>query len=321
MELIESALRVSTPLVFAALGGVLSERVGVVNIGLEGMLLAGAFAAWTVAFHTGDPWIGLLAAAVVGILLGLLHAFAVLKLRVDAIISGVAINLLAAGLTSYLLGVMSKGTYLGGQVKALGAWLPGLAKLPVLGTLLGARTAFVPLALLAVAGVWFLVYRTRSGLQLRAVGEAPAAARAAGVVVDRARTLWLAAGGALAGIGGAYLSLEATGRFTQNASSGRGYLALAAVIFGRWHPLGAAAAVLAFGLGEALQITLQGRPVPGAVMLFQAMSAIGIQGIDWLKVATIPSEVMSALPYLLGLFALAGALGKTTPPAGLGQLD
>jgi ABC-type uncharacterized transport system permease subunit len=133
---------------------------------------------------------------------------------------------------------------------------------------------------------------------LRAVGEAPRAARAAGVGVDRLRFAWLAAGGALAGIGGAYLSLEAAGRFTENLSAGRGYLALAAVILGRWHPLGAAAAVLFFGFGEALQITLQGG------------TPFGVR---------VPSDLLTALPYLFGLLALAGALGRTRPPAGLGQ--
>ena len=299
MELIESAIRLSIPLVFAALGGVLSERVGVVNIGLEAMLLSGAFAAMAATSATGNPWIGIAAAAGCGLLLALLHAFLVLRLRVDAIISGVGLNLLAVGLTTFLL----RSVYSGGvgvQVKGPPAWLPALAKVPLLGTLLGGGTPFVPLALLAVLTVWFVIYRTRPGLQLRAVGEAPKSARAAGVSVDQVRTLWLAAGGALTGIGGAYLSLVAAGRFTENLSAGRGYLALAAVIFGRWHPLGAAVAVLFFGFGEGAEIVLQGRSLFGA---------------------PIPSELLSALPYVLGLLALAGVLGKTTPPAGIGQFD
>lgn len=299
MNLLDSALRLSIPLVFAALGGVLSERVGVVNIALEGMLLGGAFAAMAAKVATGNPWLGVLAGAGCGLALGLLHAFFVLRLRVDAIISGVGLNLLTLGLTTFLL----RAQYSGGvdvQVRGPDPWLPGLATIPILGTLLGATTPFVPLALLSVGCVWYLIYRTRSGLQLRAVGEAPRAARAAGVPVDRLRVLWLAVGAGLCGIGGAYLSLEAARRFTENLSAGRGYLALAAVIFGRWHPLGAAAAVLFFGLGEAAEIFLQGKTWFGA---------------------PIPSELLTALPYLLGLGALAGALGKTSPPAGIGQLD
>lgn len=299
MNLLDSAIRLSIPLVFAALGGVLSERVGVVNIALEGMLLAGAFAAMAVAAATGNPWLAILAGAGCSLVLGLLHALFVLRLRVDAIISGVGLNLLAVGLTTFLL----RAWYSGGldvQVRGPAPWAPGLATVPILGTLLGATTPFVPLALLAVIGTWYVLYRTRPGLQLRAVGEAPHAARAAGVSVDQLRVLWIAVGAALCGVGGAYLSLEAARRFTENLSAGRGYLALAAVIFGRWHPIGAAAAVLFFALGEATEIALQGKQLYGA---------------------TIPSELLTALPYVFGLLALAGALGKTTPPAGIGKLD
>jgi general nucleoside transport system permease protein len=300
MELLESALRLSIPLLFAALGGVLSERVGVINIALEGMLLGGAFAAMAAASATGQPWAGVAGAALCGFALALIHSLMVLRLRVDAVISGVGINLFALGMTTFLLrSVFSQGG-VGVQVHGPSPWLPALKDVPVVRMLLGSVTPFVPLAVLATLAVWFLVYRTRSGLQLRAVGEAPRAARAAGVAVDRVRILWVAAGGALAGIGGAYLSLEAAGRFTENLSAGRGYLALAAVIFGRWHPLGTAGAVLFFGLGEALQIYLQGRPFLGV---------------------SLPSELLSALPYVLGLLALAGALGRTKPPAGLGQFD
>lgn len=299
MNLLDSAIRLSIPLVFAALGGVLSERVGVVNIALEGMLLGGAFAAMAATAATGNPWLGVLAGAACGAVLGLLHALFVLRLRVDAIISGVGLNLLTLGLTTFLLRAVYDGG-VGVQVRGPDAWVPSLASVPLLGTLLGAVTPFVPLALIAVGATWYLVYRTRPGLHLRAVGEAPHAARAAGVPVDRLRVLWLAVGAGLCGIGGAYLSLEAARRFTENLSAGRGYLALAAVIFGRWHPLGAAAAVLFFGLGEAAEIFLQGKSLFGT---------------------PIPSELLTALPYVLGLLALAGALGKTTPPAGIGQLD
>lgn len=300
MELIESALRLSVPLIFAALGGVLSERAGVINIALEGMLLGGAFAGMAAAHATGSPWMGVLGALVCGGLIGLLHAALVLGLRVDAIISGVGINLLALGLTTFLLRSAFSDASVGVTVSAPAPWTPGLRRLPILGSLLGASTPLVPLAWISVLLVWVLMYRTRAGLQLRALGEGPGAARAAGVNVDVMRHLWLALGGALAGMGGAYLSLVATGRFTENLSAGRGYLALAAVIFGRWRPLGTAAAVLAFGLAEALQITLQGNLLLG-----------------W----RAPSELLTSLPYVLGLCALAGALGRIRPPAALGQVE
>jgi simple sugar transport system permease protein len=300
LELIESTIRLSIPLIFAALGGVLSERVGVVNIALEGILLAGAFAAMAAASVTGQPWLGIVAAALCGLAVALLHALLVLPCRVDAIISGVGINLLAGGLTTLLLRSVFSKAGVGAQVHGPAAWFPSLKGTPVVGTLLGGSTPLVPLALIVTVLVWFLMHRTRAGLELRAVGEAPRSARAVGLPVDRLRVLWLAAGGLVTGIGGAYLSLEAAGRFTENLSAGKGYLALAGVIIGRWHPLGAVAAVLIFGLGEALQIRVQGHTLLGVPM---------------------PSEIVSALPYLLGLAALTGLMGRITPPAGLGQLD
>lgn len=295
MEILESTLRLATPLVFAALGGVLSERAGVVNIALEGKLLVGAYTAAAVAHAAGCPWIGMAGALAAGMLLALLHALLVLQLRVDAIISGVGLNLMALGLTTFLHRAGPEVA----QVKGPGPWVPALAKVPVLGTLLGGGTPYVPLALLVTLFAWFVMYRTRAGLQLRAVGEAPSAARAAGVGVGGLRTCWLALGGALAGIGGSYLSLEAAGQFTENASAGKGYLALAAVIFGRWHPLGAAAAVLAFAVGEAVQIEYQGKALWGM---------------------TLSADILTCLPFIMGLLALAGVLGKVKPPAGLGQV-
>jgi len=299
MQFLESALRLSTPLIFAALGGVLSERVGVVNIALEGMLLAGAFAAMSAVNATGHPWLGILAAGGIGIIVALLHALLVLWLREDAIISGVGLHLLALGLTTFLLRAVYHGG-VGVQVHGPTPWFSALAPVPLVRTLIGSTSPFVPLAMLTVAITWFVLYRTRMGIRLRAVGEAPKAALAAGVRVDNVRTAWLVAGGALAGIGGAYLSLEAAGRFTENLSAGRGFLALAAVICGRWHPLGAAAAVLFFGLSEAAQMQFQGR------------AFFGVQ---------FPSEIFSALPYLLGLLALAVPLGRNAAPAGIGQFD
>lgn len=295
--LAESTIRLATPLLFAALGGVLSERAGVVNIALEGMLLGGAFAAMAGAAGSGNGWVGVAAGALCGGVIGLLHAGLVLRLRVDAIISGVGINLLVLGLTTALLRALYSKAAVGVQVRGPEPLIPGFT-LPVLSPLLGGETPLVPLALISAAAVTFLLYWTRPGLRLRAVGEAPAAARAAGIPVDRVRTLCLAAGGMLAGAGGAYLSLVAAGRFSDGLSAGKGYLALAAVICGRWHPVGAALAVLVFAFADALQVSLQGNPVFGV---------------------TLSSELMSAIPYLVGLLALSGALGRISPPAGLNQ--
>jgi simple sugar transport system permease protein len=225
-----------------------------------------------------------------------MHALLVLRLRVEAILSGVGLNLLALGLTTFLLrAAFADEGGAGARVPTPAPWAPSLRGLPVLGTLLGGRTPFVPLAMAATVAVSLLLYRTRPGLQMRAAGEAPAAARAAGVRVTAVRALWLAIAGALAGVGGAYLSLEAAGRFTENLSAGRGYLALAAVLLGRCRPLGAAAAVLFFGLGEAVQIALQGRPLFGL---------------------SVPSDLLTALPYVMGLLALAGAVSRPGLRAG-----
>lgn len=297
--LAESTLRLSTPLLFAALGGLLSERVGVVNIALEGMLLGGAFAGMAAAAATGNGWAGVAGAAACGAAIGWLHAMLVLRFRVDAIISGIGLNLLAAGLTVSLLRALYSHSAVGVRVKGPPPFFPWL-NLPVAGPLLGGDTPLIPMAVLAVPAAAFLIYRTRHGLRLRAVGEAPEAAATMGIDLFRMRLLWVTAGGALAGLGGAYLSLVAAGRFSDNLSAGKGYLALAAVICGRWHPLGAAAAVLIFAGVDALQVSLQGVDLGGL---------------------RLSSELMSSLPYLAGLLALAGALGSIRPPAGLNRVD
>jgi ABC-type uncharacterized transport system permease subunit len=297
-ELFGTAIRQATPLILAALGGLLSERVGVVNIGLEGKILMGAFAAALGTLLSGSLWVGLAAAVLVGLALALIHAVATQEWRTDHIVSGVAINLLALGLSTYLFRQLIVPREEAGEssvVPTFGAVsLGGLENLPLLKdqswlTLFALGLPFVLLMLLT---------RTRWGLRVYAVGNDLQKARMMGVPVKRMRYLGVLLSGALAGTAGAFLVLAATGQFRENMSAGRGFIALAALIFGRWHPLGAAGAALGFGFFEALQMRLQGQPV------------FGVQ---------LPTDLLLMLPYLLTVIALMGLLGRMKPPSDLGN--
>jgi ABC-type uncharacterized transport system permease subunit len=297
-ELFGTAIRQATPLILAALGGLLSERVGVVNIGLEGKILMGAFAAALGTLLSGSLWVGLAAAVLVGLALALIHAVATQEWRTDHIVSGVAINLLALGLSTYLFRQLIVPREEAGEssvVPTFGAVsLGGLENLPLLKdqswlTLFALGLPFVLLMLLT---------RTRWGLRVYAVGNDSQKARMMGVPVKRMRYLGVLLSGALAGLAGAFLVLAATGQFRENMSAGRGFIALAALIFGRWHPLGAAGAALGFGFFEALQMRLQGQPV------------FGVQ---------LPTDLLLMLPYLLTVIALMGLLGRMKPPSDLGN--
>lgn len=274
-ELLAATLRLATPVALAALGGVLSERAGVVNIALESKLLGGAFAAVAVSSATRSPWAGLLAGVLVGAGVGALHAALTQKLKVEPILSGVALNLIALGATSY------------------GVRLAGSAGLEAGSTL--PAELFVGLAVVFTALLWLTLYRTPLGLRIRACGERPQAVIAAGVDVWKLRLGAVTVAGALAGLGGAGLALVGLGTFTEGMSAGRGFLALAAVILGRWHPLGAVSAALLFGLGDALQVQLQTQKV------------------------AIPPDLLQLLPYVLSLGALALSRGRSRAPAALGQ--
>jgi simple sugar transport system permease protein len=278
-ELIAAAIRQWVPLAFAATGGVISERSGIVNIALEGMMLAGAFASVAVARSTGNAFAGLLAGLIAGALVGLLHAVITQALRVPHILSGVGLNLGMLGLTTYALR------------------LYGSEGLETSATLSYKSMAFVA-ALAVVASAIFLA-KTPGGLRLRACGESPGAARAAGVSVSRVRYTAVIASGALAGLGGVALALTTLGSFTENMTAGRGYVALAAVIFGRWNPLGAAATTFFFALGDAVQIALQ---------------TAGLA-------ERIPPDFLSLLPYALTLIALGTVSAKNIAPAALGNPD
>jgi simple sugar transport system permease protein len=272
-------LRITVPYALAALGGVTTERSGVVDLALEGKLLVAALVAAIAAHATGSPLVGALAGAAAGVAVAALQGLVVLGFRADPIVAGVAINLLAAGATRFLLKLVFDSTANSPPVPGF----DGLAANPLLW-----------LALLAPLGLHAVLRGTRFGLRLRAVGEHPEAARSLGVGVGSIRWRALALGGALAGLGGAWLALDNHG-FVADMAGGRGYIALAAVIMGGWRPIQAAAACLVFGLAEAIQLQL-------------AAADVGL-----------PHELLGLLPYVLTIALLAGFIGRSRPPASLGQ--
>ena len=290
-----AAVRVTTPLLFAATGETLSERSGVINLGIEGTMLAGALAAALGASEWG-PWGGLIAALLAGMVTAGVFALLAIGARADQIITGTAITLAAIGLT---------GTIYRRAFGAAGAGLsiptfpplriPGLASIPVLGPALFEQPFPTYLALAGLPVVWWVLFRTRLGLALRATGEAGAMARAIGVRTRLMRAGATVAGGGFAGLGGATLVLAQVGTFTERMTAGRGYLAIAIVVLGRWHPLGVALAAFVFGLATAMQF------------LFQALGT------------RVPYQLFLMLPYLLTLLALAGAVGRVRAPGDLGR--
>lgn len=289
-----ASLRLAVPLGFAALGGLYSERSGVLNIALEGMLLTGAFASASATFYTDNVWFGVLAALVAGGLVGLLHAFLCVTLRVDQLVSGLAINLVAAGLTSFLARLVFSGNSAQRIAGIEAISIPGLSNIPLVGPLLFNQDPLVYLLILLVPLSTYILFNTSSGLTLRAVGEYPRAADTAGVSVQLVRYLSVVISGCLASLGGAYLTLVQVKFFAEGMSAGKGFIAIAALIFGRWHPVATALACLLFGATEALQLRIQ---------------AYG---------ANIPYQFLVMLPYAIALLALVGLAGKSTPPAALG---
>lgn len=297
IDVLAAAIRIATPLLFAALGGILSERAGVFAVGLEGMMLAGAFAAAVGAWMSDSALVGVAIALAGGATMGLIVAIVTVRYRADNMVAGLTANIVAAGLTSYLLRVLSgSGRPVAIHLTPLPPWpLPGLADLPVLGPLLFAQP---PLTYLAIAGciaLTFFLYRTQAGLTLRATGENPEAVFASGVEPMRVRLLAVIACGAIAGLGGAVLSLQQIGTFTDGMTGGRGYLALASLIVARWNPLAAVLACLVFGGAEAFELRLQGFGIP------------------------VSSYVVQMAPYLIALAVLAG-WGRTSKlPASIGR--
>jgi simple sugar transport system permease protein len=296
IELFRSALRLAAPLALAAMGGVLSERSGVVNIGLEGQMLMGAFVGWAAAVVLGSGWLGVLCGVGAGALLGFLHALLTQRFRADHVVSGMAVNLLAAGLTIFLLRRFFERPPNANGVPEWG--LEWLHAVPVLGGLLSRQSPFVILMLVLPFVLHGLLYHTMWGLRVRAAGESARNSRLAGIGVAAIRYSCVLLSGALAALAGTYLSLSQLNVFTEGMSAGKGFIALAAVIFGRWTPLGATAAALGFGFLDALQQRLQGEALFGV---------------------RVPSELLLALPYVLTVVALAGLVGRSIPPQDLGK--
>ena len=290
-----ATVRVSTPLLLAALGETLAERSGVINIGIEGAMLAGALGGAVGAAH-GGPAVGLAVAVMAGLLVALLFAAVSLGAGADQIISGTAVSLAAVGLT----GVLNRRAFgHGGPGLSLPTFpdvaIPGLSSLPVVGHGLFTQPLVTYGAWLLVPVTWWLLFRTRAGLVLRATGESDTAARAAGIPVRRVQTIAVLAGGALAGLGGGSLVLAQVGTFAEEMTAGRGFIAIAIVVLGRWHPLWVFAAALLFGGATALQF------------VFQAMGL------------AVPYQLFLMLPYAMALVALTGGLGRARAPANLGK--
>ncbi len=309
LSTLDATLRVSTPLILCAMAGLFSERSGIIDISLEGKMLSAAFAAGTLAAVTGSPWVALAGAIVVAMLLGLVHGFACITHRGDQVVSGLAINVLASGLT-IVLGIAWFSQ--GGQTPALSAdarFMPldlplfsHLSDIPYLGPFLNdvisGHNLLVYVALLAVPITWWVVYKTRFGLRLRAVGENPLAVDTAGISVSRLRYTAVVIAGGLCGIAGTYLAIAQNAAFAREMTAGQGYIALAAMIFGKWRPLPAMLACLMFGFLDAVSIRLQGIELP--------------------VVGEVPVQLIQALPYILTVVLLAGFIGKAIAPKAIG---
>jgi len=285
LALLSATLRMATPLIFAAMGGLISERSGIVNIALEGMMLTGAFFSVAGTYCTGNPWLGLLIGVFASGGAGAIHAFWCITLRANQIVAGTAVNLIAAGLTAFLIQLI--------WGKAGGT--DSVERLPNIG-FGGGLNVLIPIALLLVPIVHVALFRTRQGLHILAAGEHPQAAESVGINVTRNRYIAVILSGVLAGLGGAFPSIGDLSYFTLDMTAGRGFIALAAVIFGGWTPFGAFGATLLFGSAEAIQIQAQ------ATSNFP-----------------ISSDLLVALPYLLTLIAITGLVRSSPAPDGLGK--
>ncbi|MDH5557012.1 MAG: ABC transporter permease [Alphaproteobacteria bacterium] len=307
---LNATVRVATPLILCSMAGLFSERSGVIDISLEGKMLGAAFIAASVAAATGSPWLALAAGIATAVFLALLHGFACITHHGNQVVSGVALNILMSGLT-VVLGIA--WFHRGGQTPSLESserFMPislpladVLADVPVLGTLYGrlisGHNLLVYVAFLAVPLAWWVLYRTRFGLRLRAVGENPKAVDTAGISVAWLRYRAVLICGLLTGIAGTYLSIANNAAFVRDMTAGQGYIALAALIFGKWRPWTAFGACLLFGLLNAVAIRLQGVPIPG--------------------IGEVPVVFIQALPYVLTVVLLAGFIGKAVAPKAIGE--
>jgi len=288
LSIVASGIRLSIPYTLAGLGGTYSERSGVVNIGLEGMMLTGAFTAVAVTNASGSPWMGLFGAIAAGMLLGLIHGVVCVTFKADQIVSGLAIIIFAAGITVFCSWLLYNKTQI--QVQSH-LQVPILHSIPAFKSLFNEIPPLVFLTIAIVIASHFIIFKTVFGLRLRSVGEHPQAADTLGISVDKMRYTGVIISGALAGMAGAYLSLEHAHYFVKGISAGRGFIGLASMIFGKWTPLGTAGAGLLFGFGEALKPYLP---------------------------KVVPSQFIDMIPYALTIFVLASAIGRATPPASIG---
>lgn len=302
IELLASTLRLATPLIFAAMGGFFCERAGVATICLEGVMLSGAWAAATTTYFTQDPYIGIAAGMLAGVLTMWLHALLSVQCKADAIVSGVAVNMFAAGLTPLLNKVFFGGTAntpsLSLENRLSSIEVPYLADIPVLGQLLFDQPLLIYVAIVTPFLVYYVTYRTSFGLRILAAGDGPKALETAGISPASIRWRAFAVGGALASLGGVYLSISHASQFTRDMTAGRGYIALAALIFGKWKPLPTLLACLFFGFFDALQIRLQSSEIGGV---------------------EIPVQFIQMLPYVAALVLLAGFIGRARPPLAIGK--
>lgn len=287
---IAATLRLATPLIFATLGGIVSERAGVVNIALEGIMTAGAFFAVLGSYITGSPWMGIIFAMFGGVLFAAIHAFLSIHLQADQVVSGVGINVFASALIGYLVFKFFGNPSQTSAVASLEYPREFFAGIPVVGTILSQLNWFVWLAFILVFVVHYFLYKTPMGLRIRAVGEHPKAADTLGVSVYGIRYFSVLMSGVLGGLGGATLSIGIMNMYRENMVGGSGFIALAAMIFGNWKPKNAMGACILFGFAQALQLSAQ--------------------GFGW----SISREFFAAFPYILTMLVLAGFVGKTTPP-------
>ena len=296
ISLIRAGIKMATPLLMTSIGEIFSERSGVVNIGLEGMILAGALGGMLGSYFTGNEWVGLITGMASGLLLAGIFTLVAVHLKADQVVTGAAINLFALGIT----GVVYRRIFgVTGSALTVQTFqpvtLPGIDRIPILGEIVSGHTALVYLGFVLVPVAAWLLFSTSVGLAIRSVGEYPKAADTAGIPVYRVRHICVLVSGILAGAAGGYLSLAHANTFIEGMSAGRGFIALAIVIFGRWHPVGAMGAALLFGTANAVQFQFQ---------------AIG---------STVPYQFFLMLPYVLSLIVLVLFAGRSYPPAALAQ--
>lgn len=296
LRTLNAAIRLSTPIALAALGGAFSERAGIINIGLEGMLLTGAFAGALGSYLTGSALLGLLLAIIAGAAMAVVLSVFTVEFQANHVVAGVGINIFAAGMTTWLMQVVwgSRGTT--PAVPRLNVIsIPVISEIPILGPVLGVQSPFVYLMLALIIGGWVLLFKTPLGLRIRMTGENPEAADTLGINVRLMKHFSVILGGALCGIGGAYLSIGSLGRFSNGMSAGRGFMGLAANIFGQWNPIGGLGASMLFSYADAVQIRLQGLDI------------------------ALPHNIIQMIPYILTIIVLAGGMVRSRPPAALGN--